>query len=98
VTAPLSASVAFNPACSSKNRVITRCTTCRTGVSNQMRGRLRHTPSTTRRAKATSFAGECHQLVVPAVAAAQTQKAVGKNAALEKRVEFIPNEPWRLRP
>jgi hypothetical protein len=45
-----------------------------------------------RRAKAASLAAEGDQLVVPTVAAAQAQEAVGQDAALQEGVELILDE------
>ncbi len=59
---------------------------------DQVRRRLRHPASTARRTKAAPFAGERHQLVVPAVAAAQTQETVGQNAACEECFKLILDE------
>jgi hypothetical protein len=53
---------------------------------------LRHPSCAAQRAKTTPFAGERHQLVVTAVTTAQAQKAVGKNAALEKCLELVLDE------
>ena len=46
--------------------------------------RPRHLPRAAQRAEAAPLAAEGHQLVVPAVAAAQPQEAVGQAAALRK--------------
>jgi hypothetical protein len=53
---------------------------------------LRHAPRTARRAKPAPLAAQCDQLVVAAVAAAQSQEAVGQDAALEEGVELILEE------
>ena len=56
---------------------------------DQVGRRLGHAPGSARRTKPTALAAEGHQLVVPAVAAAQPQEAVGKDAAFEKGVELV---------
>ena len=58
----------------------------------QVRRRLRHAPGAARRAKAAPLATEGDELVVPAVAAAQPQEAVGQDAAFEKRIELLFDE------
>jgi hypothetical protein len=53
---------------------------------------LRHVPGTARRAKPAQLAAERDQLVVAAVAAAQSQEAVGQDSAFEEGVELILDE------
>jgi len=61
-------------------------------VVDQVRRRLRHAPGPARGAKAAPLAREGDQLVVAAVAAAQSQEAVGQDAALQEGVELILDE------
>ena len=61
-------------------------------VVHQVCRRLRHAPRTARWAKAAPLATEGDQLVVAAVTAAQSQEAVGQDAALEERVELVLDE------
>ena len=64
-------------------------------VADQVRRRLRHAPGTARRAKAAPLAAESDQLVVPAVAAAQAQEAVGPGC---RRIGFsnaLFPSPWQ---
>ncbi len=61
-------------------------------VVHQMRRRLRHASGAARRAKAAPLAAEGDELVVAAVTAAQPQKAVGQDAALEEGVELVLHE------
>ena len=61
----------------------------RKGMVDQVGRSLGHTPGPARRAKASALAGEGDQLVIPAVATAQTQKAVGQDAALQEGVELV---------
>jgi hypothetical protein len=58
----------------------------------QLCGGLRPTAGTTRRAKATPLAREGYQLVESTAAAAQAQKAVGRDAAFEERFELVLDE------
>ncbi len=58
-------------------------------VVHQVSRRLRHAPGSARRAEPPPLAAEGNQLVVPAVAAAQPQEAVGQDAALEDGVELV---------
>jgi hypothetical protein len=64
----------------------------RQGVVDQVRRRLRHAPGLARRARAASLAAERDQLVVAAVAAAESQETVGQNAAFEEGVELVLEE------
>jgi hypothetical protein len=57
---------------------------------------LRHAPRTARRAKPAALAAEGQQLVVPALAAAKPQETVRQDAALEKGVELVLDEPRQL--
>ena len=59
---------------------------------HQVRRSLRHAPGTARRAKAAPFAAEGGQLVVAAVATAQTREAVRQDAAFEEGVELVFDE------
>ena len=61
-------------------------------VVDQVGSRLCHTPGTARRAKPAPLAAERDQLVVTAVAAAQSQEAVREDAAFEERVELVFDE------
>jgi hypothetical protein len=67
-------------------------------VVHQGRRSLRHAPGPARRAKAAPFAAEGDQLVVAAVAAAQTQEAVGQDAAFEEGVELVLDELRQVDP
>jgi hypothetical protein len=58
-------------------------------VVHQVRRGLRHAPGSACRANAATLAAESDQLVVAAVAAAQAQEAVGKDAAFEEGVELV---------
>jgi hypothetical protein len=64
----------------------------RDDMVHQVRCRLRHPPGPSRGAEAAPLAAERQQLVVPALAAAQAQEAVGQDAALEEGVELILDE------
>jgi hypothetical protein len=64
----------------------------REDVIGEMRRRLHHAPRVARGADTPAFAGEGHEVVVRAVSAAGTGKAVGKDAAFEvfaKRLAHI---------
>ena len=58
----------------------------------QVHRRLRHAPGAARRTEAATLAGQGKQLVAPVVAAAQSQKAVGQDAAFEEGVELVLHE------
>jgi hypothetical protein len=49
------------------------------------------------RAKPAAFPEEGDELVVAAVAVAQPQEAVSQDAALQKRVELVPDEGRQVR-
>ena len=68
----------------------------RDDTGHQVRCRLRHPPRAARGAQAAPLAAERQQLVVPALAAAQPQKPVGQDAALEEGVELVSDEPGQL--
>ena len=59
---------------------------------DQVGRRLRHAPGIERWAKAASLATEGDQHVVPTVVAAQSQEAVGQDAAFEEGVELVFDE------
>jgi hypothetical protein len=65
-------------------------------VVHQVRRRLRHASGAARRPEAAPLAAEGDELVVAAVAAAQPQKAVGRDAALEKGIEVVPDVSGQL--
>jgi hypothetical protein len=64
----------------------------RDDVVHQVRGGRRHAPRPARGAKAAPLARERHELVMRTLGTAQTQKAVGEDAALEKGVERVLDE------
>ncbi len=59
---------------------------------HQVRCDLGHAAGTAGQANASALAAEGDQLVVPAVAAAQPQEAVGQDAAFELGVELVPHK------
>ena len=65
-------------------------------VVHQVRRRLCHAAGPARVAKAAPLARAGGQLVVAAVAAAQPQKAVGLDAALQEGVELVLDELRQL--
>ncbi|MBK8763788.1 MAG: hypothetical protein IPM01_03835 [Burkholderiaceae bacterium] len=67
-------------------------------VVDQVRRRLCHAPRAARRAKAAPLATEGDELVVAAVAAAQSQEAVREDAALQERVELVLHELRQVGP
>jgi len=67
-------------------------------VVDQVHRSLRHAPRAARRAKAAPLATEGDQLVVAAVAAAQSQEAVREDAALQERVELVLDELRQVDP
>ena len=70
----------------------------RDDVVHQVRRRLRHPPGPARGAEPAPLAAERQQLVMPAVAAAQAQEAVGQDAAFEESVELVFDEPRQRGP
>ena len=62
------------------------------GVVDQVGSRLCHAPGAAGGEKPAPLAAERDQLVVAAVAAAQSQEAVGQDAAFEEGVELIFDE------
>jgi len=65
-------------------------------VVHRVRHRLRHASGAARRAEAAPLAAEGNELVVAAVATAHPQEAVGQDAALEKGIELVLDEPGQL--
>ena len=59
---------------------------------HQVGCRLCHAPGAAGGAKPAPLGAECHQLVVAAVAAAQSQEAVREDAAFEEGVELVLDE------
>ena len=59
---------------------------------NQMGSGFRHSSGATRQAKASSFAGECNELVVDTVSTPQAQESMGQNAAFKKGIKFVLDE------
>lgn len=57
---------------------------------------LRHPARDARGANPSTRVVEVQQLVVAALAAAQSQEAMGQNAALKEGVELVFDEAWRL--
>ena len=57
---------------------------------------LGHAPRAARRAEPAALAAEGQQLVVPALGAAKPQETVRQDAALEKGVELVHDEPRQL--
>lgn len=56
---------------------------------DQVGRRLRHAPGAARRAEAAALATQGDELVVAAVAAAQSQEAVGQDGAFEEGIELV---------
>jgi hypothetical protein len=67
-------------------------------VVHQVRRGLRHAARTARGAEPAALAAEGQQLVVTAIAAAQSQEALRQDAALEEGVELVLDEPRQLGP
>lgn len=65
-------------------------------VVHQVRRGLRHAPCAARGAEPAPLAAERQQLVVAALAAAKPQDALRQDAALEKGVELVLDEPGQL--
>lgn len=59
---------------------------------DQVGRRLRHAPRAAQRAEASALAAEGNQFVVPTVAAAQQQEAVGQDAVFKESVELVLHE------
>jgi hypothetical protein len=67
-------------------------------VFHQVRRGLRHAARAARGAESAALAAEIQQLVVAAVATAQAQEAVGRDAALEEGVELVLDELRQVGP
>ena len=61
----------------------------RDDVIDRVRSGLCHAPGAARRAKPASLAGEGDQLLMRALGAAQTQKAMSEDAAFEECVKLL---------
>ena len=72
-----------------------RTGTCGITWRDEMGSRLRHAPGAARRTEPAALAAESHELVVAAVGAAQPQKAVRQDAALQDGVELALDELWQ---
>ena len=64
---------------------------------HQMGRSLCLAPRAARGADAAAFAGEGHQFLLVAAVAAQAQKAVGEDAAGQKRFELVDDKGWQAR-
>ena len=70
----------------------------RDDMVDQVGGRLCHAPGATGGANSAPLTGECHELLLGAVCAAQAQKTMSQDAALEKSFELVFDKLGQARP
>ena len=68
----------------------------RENAVDQMGGGIRHPPPATGRAKTPAIAGERDEFIPAAGIAAQAQEAARQDVALQKRAQFLFDEPRNM--